>query len=75
MKLFLARTAEQGSRNLLHAALGGADTHGQYISDCGIAQPSRPNVTSEHGHRLQERVWKELTEKIEGIKPGIMKNL
>ena len=38
MKLILARTTEQGSRTLVHAALAGEETNGQYLSNCKIAQ-------------------------------------
>lgn len=31
------RTAEQGSRTLLHGATAGAESHGQYLSDARIA--------------------------------------
>lgn len=34
MKAKLGRTPEQGSRTLLHGALGGKDTHGKYLSEC-----------------------------------------
>lgn len=32
------RTAEQGSRTLLHGATAGAESHGQYLSDARIAE-------------------------------------
>lgn len=36
LKLFLARTAEVGSRNLLYATAAGRETRGEYISSCRI---------------------------------------
>jgi len=36
LKTLLARTTEQGSRTLVHAALQGPETHGLYISDCYV---------------------------------------
>lgn len=36
-KMF-CRTAEEGSRTLVHAAEGAEDTHGQYLDDCKIRQ-------------------------------------
>lgn len=71
-RLLLARTTEVGSRTLVHAGLQGAETHGQYLSDCGITEPS-VYVRSEEGAKDQERVWKELAGKLEGIKGGITK--
>lgn len=32
------RTAEDGSRTLLHGAVAGKDSHGCYLSDCTIAE-------------------------------------
>ncbi|OLN96435.1 Retinol dehydrogenase 11 [Colletotrichum chlorophyti] len=70
MKLLLARTTEYGSRTLFHAATQGAETHGQYMSDCGIAKPSA-FVRSAEGKAAQDRVWGELVQKLEAIKPGV----
>lgn len=38
LKKALSRTAEEGSRTLIHAAEGGAETHGQYLNDCQIGE-------------------------------------
>lgn len=32
------RTAEDGSRTLLHGAVAGEDSHGKYLSSCRIAE-------------------------------------
>ena len=74
MKLLLARTTEAGSRTLVHAAGAGAETHGQYLSDCEIMMPS-PFVLSQEGRVTQKRVWEELSQKLEKIRPGVMANL
>ena len=66
----LARKTEVGSRTLTHAGISGVETHGKYLSDCEITEPS-PCVRSEEGKRDQERVWKELTAKLDGIEAGI----
>lgn len=34
---FVARETERGSRTLVHAAEGGPETHGQYLSDCRVS--------------------------------------
>lgn len=70
MKLLLARTTEYGSRTLVHAGASGADTHGKYMSDCGIEEPS-PFVRSKEGKEAQDRAWNELVQKLEAIKPGV----
>lgn len=69
IKLILARSTEVGSRTLVHAGAQGADSHGQYLSDCAIAAPA-PLVTSKEGRKAQERVFVELREKLEAIKRG-----
>ncbi len=74
LKFFLARSTELGSRNLVHAASLGPESHGQYIADCVVAQPSR-YVLSQEGWRDQQRVWDELVAKLEGIKEGVTSNL
>jgi len=75
MKVFaflFARTTEVGSRTLVHAGMQGVETHGKYLSDSQITEPS-PYVRSAEGKRDQERVWKELVGKLEGIKKGLTK--
>lgn len=70
-----ARTTEQGARTFVHAATAvGSESHGQYMSDCKIMQPSA-FVRSAEGKRASERVWEELSEKLEKIEPGVLKNL
>lgn len=73
VKFLLARTAEAGSRNLVCAGAAGAETHGQYISDCEVQMPSE-FVMSKEGYEVQNRVWTELCEKLEAIKPGVTSN-
>jgi hypothetical protein len=73
MKLFLARTTEYGSRTLVHAAAQGKESHGKYISDCRVTEPCSL-VTNAEGVKLQNRLWTELTAKLEKIKPGVVKN-
>jgi len=74
MKFLLARTTEYGSRTLVHAGCAGAETHGHYLSDCKIELPS-DYVLSAEGYRTQNRVWDELIQKLEVIKPGLLANL
>lgn len=75
MKFFLARSTEFGSRTLVHAGTAcGAETHGQYLADCGVQLPSAW-VLSAEGYKAQNRVWNELVTKLEIIKPGVTANL
>jgi hypothetical protein len=73
-KLLFARSTEYGSRTLVHAASQGPESHGQYFSDCAVAERGGL-VKGEDRAVLQERVWKEVSEQLEKIKPGIMENL
>lgn len=38
MKNLVGRTADQGSRNLLYAAVVGGESHGRYVSTCKVAE-------------------------------------
>lgn len=73
-KLAMARTTEQGSRTLVAAAEAGAESHGQYMSDCRVVPPSE-FVRSDEGKKTQERVYTELMAILEKIQPGISKNI
>ncbi|RDW73549.1 short-chain dehydrogenase family protein [Coleophoma cylindrospora] len=70
----VARSAEEGARTLLHAAAGGKETHGQYLSDCKVAITSE-FVRSNEGHEVQKQLWRELSGTLENITPGILKNI
>jgi NAD(P)-dependent dehydrogenase (short-subunit alcohol dehydrogenase family) len=73
IKIFLARSTEVGSRTLVHAASQGAESHGQYMSDCEISTPAA-FVTSDAGKCAQDRAWDELVRKLEAIRPGVTRN-
>lgn len=70
----LARTTEVGSRNFIAAAAAGDESHGQYISECVVTEPSK-FVRSEEGKKIQEKVYKELLGVLETIQPGISANI
>ena len=60
MQIVLARTSEQGSRQLIWACIGGKDSldqlHGAYISSMQVQEPSDV-VVSEEGKRAQSKLW------------------
>jgi retinol dehydrogenase-12 len=64
----IGRTAEQGSRTLVHAVLAGKQTHGCYLSECCIKSES-DFLRSEKGIEVGKRLWRELMERIERISP------
>ena len=76
VKLVLARTAEVGSRTLVAAAAAGKESHGAYMDD-GEVHNDRlsPFVTSAEGKRAAEKVWRELSEILEKIQPGVTRNV
>ncbi|KAF7514179.1 hypothetical protein GJ744_004504 [Endocarpon pusillum] len=74
VKFLLARSTEVGSRNLFHAGAMGADSHGQYVSDCKIGEPASV-VTSKEGKKAQDRVIAELVKKLDAIQPGVWNNI
>lgn len=78
MDLTLGRSAEQGARQLLHAALGpdGADgphvafMRGAYVS-CNAVQEPSDFVISKEGHDVQERLWRETIEILAEVSPDV----
>jgi len=67
MKLLLARTTEQGSRQLIWACIGGKDNidqlHGAYISSMQVREPS-DSVVSEEGKDAQAKLWDALIDEL-----------
>ncbi|KAF2844831.1 retinol dehydrogenase 12 [Plenodomus tracheiphilus IPT5] len=70
-RLLVARSTEVGSRTLVHAGASGMDTHGKYLSDCMIEEPT-PLVTDAAGKEGQERIVAEVLKEIEAIQPGVL---
>ena len=60
MEILLARTAEQGSRQLIWASISGKENidqlRGAYISSMQIQEPS-DFVVSEEGKHAQAKLW------------------
>ncbi|KAF7905215.1 uncharacterized protein EAF01_005736 [Botrytis porri] len=73
-KSLLARTTEVGSRTLVAAAAAGEESHGAYMVDCKVSEPSR-YVRSEKGKNAQMRVYTEVMEALEQIEPDITKHI
>ncbi|KAJ3229845.1 hypothetical protein HDU81_004965 [Chytriomyces hyalinus] len=74
LKYWLGRTTEVGSRTLVHALTVGKESHGQYLSDCRV-EATGVFVTSGEGVQVQRRLWDELTEILESVRPGVLKNI
>ncbi|GAB7356605.1 hypothetical protein MBLNU459_g7331t1 [Dothideomycetes sp. NU459] len=73
LTFILARTTEQGSRALVHAAKPDIETnvHGAFLMDCKIF-PNGENVDSDKGRRMQKKFTTELFAKLEQIQPGVL---
>ncbi|RMZ69099.1 short-chain dehydrogenase [Pyrenophora seminiperda CCB06] len=69
-RLVVARSTEVGSRTLVHAGASGIETHGKYLSDCMVEEPSSL-VTDAAGKEGQERITAEVMRAIEEIQPGV----
>lgn len=70
----VGRTPEMGARTYVAAATAGWESHGIYLEDCGLSTPHE-FVDSEEGARVQTRVYEELMDILEGIEPGISRNI
>jgi len=70
----VARDTELGSRTLVHAAVGGRETHGSYLSDCRVDEVSGW-VRSVDGQATQRKLWDQLMEQLERTNPDVKKNL
>jgi len=72
--LILARTTEEGSRTLFAGAVAGEESHGMYMSDCKVKEPSA-FVRSKDGLDTQKKVYEQLLKVLEGVEPEITKNI
>ncbi|KAG6818522.1 hypothetical protein H0H93_004324, partial [Arthromyces matolae] len=78
LKLFLARTPEQGARQLVYAALGGETGDGQveekfrgaYVSSAQVKEPS-DFVIGEEGKVVREKLWQEVVDILEKVDPKV----
>ncbi|KAM0558475.1 hypothetical protein ACHAPJ_004669 [Fusarium lateritium] len=70
----LSRTPEMGSRALLAGAFAGDELHGKMMFN-GELHKMPKTMQGEDGNKLTGRVWEELVEILEGIEPGVIKNI
>ncbi|KAG6899469.1 hypothetical protein C0993_010065 [Termitomyces sp. T159_Od127] len=73
LERLVARTAEEGSRQLLYAALGGIGKEddkfrGAYISSTSISEASDYVLAS---HEIQDRLWKEVVDIVSEVDPKV----
>jgi NAD(P)-dependent dehydrogenase (short-subunit alcohol dehydrogenase family) len=65
----IGRSSEHGARTLVHGAVAGEESHGQYLSECQVKKAS-PFVRGALGAETGARLWKELETIYEQQKPG-----
>ncbi|KAF9526085.1 short-chain dehydrogenase [Crepidotus variabilis] len=75
MEITLARTTEEGARQLIWAALGSKEgderaLNGAYISGMEILEPA-DSVVSEEGKALQNKLWDDLINELEQVNPNV----
>lgn len=76
VKAVLARTTEVGSRTLVTAGAAGKESHGKYMTDGVITDEALSSfVKSPDGETVGQKVWKELSEILEKVEPGVTDNL
>ena len=68
----VGRSAESGGRTIVHAVVAGEETHGKYLSECHV-KPEGSWVLSDEGAHVEKRLWAELVDILEGIRPGVTK--
>lgn len=71
IRLLFARSAEVGSRTLLHAVTEGQLSHGKHLSGCKIKDHwIAPWMVDAEGRRTQQQIWDELVALMEGVQTG-----
>ncbi|KAF5522097.1 Short chain dehydrogenase atnD [Colletotrichum aenigma] len=76
VRAMMARTAEVGSRTILHGLMVGEDGHGKLLSGCKIKEFWVPDwFCNDEGQRLQKAIWNELVTKLEEVQPGCISQI
>lgn len=65
------RSPEEGSRTLVHGAQGGVETHGMYLDNSEVGKIAEW-IVGERGVAVQSKLWREVSQKLEEISPGVM---
>ncbi|KAK4234380.1 Dehydrogenase/reductase SDR family member 13 [Achaetomium macrosporum] len=63
------RSAEDGSRTLLHGVVGGIETHGKYLDSCEIAEDTvMPDWAKDPN--MQKQAWDVITKELDAVEIG-----
>ncbi|KAK5654742.1 hypothetical protein OQA88_7067 [Cercophora sp. LCS_1] len=72
----IGRTAEDGSRTLLHGVVAGEDTHGLLLHSCQVGESDIPDwAIGEEGRKGQEKSWDVVVAELERVEPGCVKSI
>ncbi|KAJ7203656.1 short-chain dehydrogenase [Mycena pura] len=68
----IARTAEMGSRTIIHAAVGKNEDvqHGKYLANCRVEEESAYSLSAE-GLSVQVRLWDETMQILRNVDPRV----
>ena len=72
LRCLFARSAEVGSRTLVHGACAGSKSHGRFMSD-GKNQDVEKWIDEDVGKRAQKKVFEETMRILEARNPGTAK--
>jgi hypothetical protein len=76
VRAIMARTAEVGSRTILHGLVVGDEGHGKLLSGCKVKEYWVPTwVMNKEGQKLQKDIWNELVLRLESVQPGCISQL
>ncbi|KAK4140727.1 uncharacterized protein C8A04DRAFT_39647 [Dichotomopilus funicola] len=68
------RTAEDGSRTLLHGAVAGVESHGTLLHSCADGEPDVPDWVKNETE-VQKNTWEFIAKELEAIEPGCVSKL
>ncbi|OGM49857.1 putative short chain dehydrogenase/reductase family oxidoreductase [Aspergillus bombycis] len=70
------RTAEDGSRTLLHGAVAGRESHGRFLQSCESGENIVPHwVKNEEGRKWQRYSWEDIAKELEFVCPGCIQEI
>ncbi|KAL4881355.1 hypothetical protein BJY04DRAFT_188714 [Aspergillus karnatakaensis] len=76
MKTVFARKTEVGARTIVTGVSVGKEAHGKYLVNGVVADEALGGLAvSEEGKEVQRRLWEEVSDVIERVKPGLLKEL
>ncbi|GJN80060.1 hypothetical protein PLIIFM63780_003584 [Purpureocillium lilacinum] len=75
-RALMGRTAEQGSRTLLHGLAADEESHGKYLTECEVRDDLVPEwFTNEDGRDWQVRIWSEVAKVLDRVQPGCVRRI